>query len=287
MQLVPRLVVFTAFCAGLLVPLAAAQPEGDGVLPRIHAYVAKFQRELPSIVAEEHYVQIATNSGASSRGATSSERVLRSDVLMITVPGTIGWVSFRDVFEVDGQRIRDREDRLLKLLQSPSADAMAQARRLADESARYNLGRVHRTTNLPDSALVYLQAASASRMKFEAPRATAPVDGAETVIIRFRETGRPTFVTSRRGSNVPASGQVWAHAASGAIVKTEFKLSDVWSDGMFVVEFALDERSGLRLPAKMTERYSTPSEVVNATAQYSNVRRFNVSTDETLRRPPG
>ena len=215
------------------------------------------------------------------------ERVLRSDVLMITVPGTIGWVSFRDVFEVDGQRIRDREDRLLDLLRSPNADALAQARRLADESARYNLGRVHRTTNLPDSALVYLQAASASRMKFDAPRASAPVDGAETVVIRFRETGRPTIVTSRRGSNVPASGQVWAHAATGAIVKTEFRLSDMSTDGVFVVEFALDERSGLRLPAKMTERHTSPSEEVRATAQYSNVRRFNVSTNETLRKPPG
>ena len=285
MQLVRRLAVFTACCAGVFVPLAAAQPEGAGVLPRIHAYVERFQRELPSIVAEEHYVQVATSTTRARR--RSVERVLRSDVLMITVPGTIGWVSFRDVFEVDGQRIRDREDRLLDLLRSPDANAMAQARRLAAESARYNLGRVHRTTNLPDSALVYLQAASASRMKFDAPRASAPVDGAETVVIRFRETGRPSIVTARRGSNVPASGQVWAHAATGAIVKTEFRLSDVWSDGVFVVEFAVDEQSGLRFPAKMTERYTTPSEEVRATAQYSNVRRFNVSTNETLRKPPG
>lgn len=280
MQLSRRLAAFTACCAGACVPLAA-QPDGAGILPRIHAYVERFQRELPSIVAEEHYVQIATG------GTASRERVLRSDILMITVPGTIGWVSFRDVFEVDGQRIRDREDRLLDLLRSPNADSLAQARRLADESARYNLGRVHRTTNLPDSALVYLQAASASRMKFDTPRASAPVDGAETVIIRFRETGRPTFVTSRRGSNVPASGQVWAHAATGAIVKTEFTLSDLSSDGVFVVEFAVDERSGLRFPAKMTERYTTSGELVRATAQYSNVRRFNVSTNETLRKPPG
>jgi hypothetical protein len=280
-QLVRRLAVFTAFCAGVFVSLAAAQPGGADLLPRIHAYVERFQHELPSIVAEEHYVQIVTGAAASA------ERVLRSDVLMITVPGTIGWVSFRDVFEVDGQRIRDREDRLLKLLRSPDANAMAQARRLAAESARYNLGRVHRTTNLPDSALVYLRAASASRMKFDAPRASAPVDGAETVVIRFRETGRPSIVTSRRGSNVPASGQVWAHAATGAIVKTEFRLSDLSADGVFVVEFAIDERSGLRVPAKMTERYTTPSDEVHATAQYSNVRRFNVSTDETLRKPPG
>ena len=217
----------------------------------------------------------------------SGKRVLRSDVLMVTAPGTIGWVLFRDVFEVDGERIRDRADRLLALLQSPDADAMAQARRLAAESARYNLGRVQRTTNLPDSALLYLKAASAPRMKFDAPRASTPVDGAETVVIRFRETGRPTIVTSLRGSNVPASGQLWAHAASGAIVKIELKLSDMSTDGVFVVEFAVDERSGLRFPAKMTERYTSPSEVVNATAQYSNVRRFNVSTNETLRKPPG
>lgn len=295
MQLLRRLAIFTACCAGAFVPLSASQPGDAGLLPRIHAYVERFQRELPSIVAEEHYVQAV--SGWSSTGTTgtttpgsqlrSTKRELRSDILMITVPGTIGWVSFRDVFEVDGRRIRDREERLLGLLQSPDANAMAQARRLADESARYNLGRVHRTVNLPDSALIYLQAASASRMRFEAPRAAAPVDGAETVVIRFRETGRPTFVMSRRGSNMPATGRVWAHGATGAIVKTEFTLSDVSGRGVFAVEFAVDERSGLRLPAKMTERHSSSAEEVRATAHYSNVRRFNVVTGETLRKPPG
>ena len=296
MQLGRQLAFFTAGCAGVIVPLAAAQPQGVDPLPRIHAYVERFQRELPSIVAEEHYVQVVTNSNSPSVDADASgrldavasgTRVLRSDVMMVTLPGAVGWVLFRDVFEVDGQRIRDREDRLLALLHSPNADAMAQARRLAAESARYNLGRVQRTTNLPDSALLYLKAASASRMKFEAARASASVDGAETVVIRFRETGRPTIVTSLRGSNVPASGQVWAHAATGAIVKIEFKLSDMATDGVFVVEFAFDELSGLRLPAKMTERYASPNEDVRATAQYSNVRRFNVSTNETLRKPPG
>lgn len=217
----------------------------------------------------------------------STERELRSDILMITVPGTIGWVSFRDVFEVDGRRIRDREERLLGLLQSPNANAVAQARRLADESARYNLGRVLRTINLPDSALVYLQAASASRMKFETPSASDAVDGAETVVIRFREIGRPTVVRSGRGANMPATGRVWAHAATGAIVKTEFTLSDRAARGVFTVEFAVDERSGLRLPAKMTERHSSSAEEVRATAQYSNVRRFSVLTGETLRKPPG
>lgn len=255
----------------------------------------RIDRRNSSIVAEEHYVQIVTGTTTLSAEALESgrvnalpseKRVLRSDVLMVTLSGAMGWVLFRDVFEVDGQRVRDREDRLLALLQSPNTDAMAQARRLASESALYNLGRVQRTTNLPDSALLYLKAASASRMKFDAPRAAGP-DGAETMVIRFRETGRPTIVTTLRGSNVPASGQVWAHAATGAIVRIEFKLSDMSTDGQFVVDFAFDGQSGLRLPAKMPERYVSPSEDVRATAQYSNVRRFNISTNETLRKPPG
>jgi hypothetical protein len=294
--LVQRLAVVAASCAVVFVPVAAAQPEGADLLPRIHAYVERFQRQLPSIVAEEHYVQVVTNTNVPAGNEIASgrldtvapgRRVLRSEVLMITGPVMSGWVLFRDVFEVDGQRIRDREDRLLALLQSPDADAMAQARRLAAESARYNLGRVQRTANLPDSALLYLTAASASRVQVDAPRASAPVDGAETVVIRFRETGRPTIATSLRGSNVPASGQVWAHAATGAIIKTELKLSDLSTDGVFVVEFAFDEPSGLRLPATMTEHYTSPNEDVRATAQYSNVRRFNVLTNETMRKPPG
>jgi hypothetical protein len=267
-----------AISATVTSPAAQAPPD---VLSRIRAYVERFQQELPSLVAEENYVQAVTAT------MSSNKRVLRSDVLMVSVPGIAGWVSFRDVFEVDGRQLRDREDRLLKLLQSPGTDGLAQARKLAEESARFNLGKVTRTTNLPDSALIYLQASSASRMKFESARPASPVDGQETVVVRFRETGRPTIVTSPRGSSVPASGQVWAHAATGAIVKTEFKLSDLASSAVFVVEFALDERLGLRLPVKMTEHYSSTNEEVRATAQYTNVRRFNVATNETLRKPPG
>ena len=79
-------------------PLTAAQPQGADLLPRIHAYVERFQRELPSIVAEEHYLQVVTNTNSPSADAiadgrvdpvASVKRVLRSDVLMITVPGTM------------------------------------------------------------------------------------------------------------------------------------------------------------------------------------------------------
>ena len=47
------------------------------------------------------------------------------------------FASFRDVFDVDGRPVRDRDQRLQKLfLSAPAATAIDQAQRIADESAR-------------------------------------------------------------------------------------------------------------------------------------------------------
>lgn len=267
----------------MLVWLAAspsAQPAAVDLLPRIQAYVEKLEQE--ALVAEEHYLQ-----NWSNRDQTPQRRVLRSDLLMLSLPGAARWMSFRDVFQVDERPIRDREDRLLKLLQSPSADTLAQSRRLAEESARYNLGNVTRTVNLPDSALIYLHRSVPPRVKFDAPRKWQAVDGIETVVIRFTETGRPTIVRTPAGRNVPAWGRVWAQVTTGAIVRTELTLTDRAAVAVNVVDFAFDERLGLRVPVKMTERYTAPSEYVTATAQYSNFRRFSVATSEKVGKPPG
>ena len=41
------------------------------------------------------------------------------------------------------------------------------------------------------------------------------------------------------------------------------------------------------MPIKMTERYSMTGETIDAVARYSDFRRFTVSTDEKLTKPPG
>ena len=40
---------------------------------------------------------------------------MRSDLLLVRVPGRDGWLPFRDVYEVDGRAVRDRSERLKKL----------------------------------------------------------------------------------------------------------------------------------------------------------------------------
>lgn len=130
----------------------------------MQAFATRYQRDAPSLVAEERYLQNITYSRADTRGTSWSgnpappvteSREMTSELVMVRLAGSSGWVSLRDVLTVDKRRIRDREERLLNLLRSPDSSAFAQASKLAEESARFNLGRVRRTMNVPDIALEY------------------------------------------------------------------------------------------------------------------------------------
>jgi hypothetical protein len=89
----------------------------DVVLPRLFAYVERFDREFGSMVVEERYEQTLRRVAGTGVPGGETRRVLRSDFLLVNVPGQ-GWMPFRDVFEADGRRIRDREDRLTALFLS-------------------------------------------------------------------------------------------------------------------------------------------------------------------------
>lgn len=265
--------------AGLGVPVAA-QSAPDAV-ERVRAFAVQYQRNAPSLVASEEYVQNLTTGRGGGR-----QQVVIAELVMVRLPGTAGWVSFRDVLTVDKRAIRDREERLLTLLQSPAADAITQARKIAEESARFNLGQLTRTMNVPDVALEYLQPIHAGRIKFDPPR-TEMIDGRPVVVLRFAETSGPSIVRSPIGADVLGRGRVWAEPDSGAIVRTELLLGDRLSRGTCTVEFQIDSRLGIRVPIKMTERYSGRGEVIDAVARYSNFRSFAVSTTEKVAKPPG
>jgi hypothetical protein len=259
---------------------AAAQSVPDAIAS-VRAFAQQYQREAPSLVAFEDYVQNAT-----FRAVTGKQQVTTAELVMVRLPGAAGWVSFRDVLTVDKRPVRDREERLLKLLQSPEPSALAQARRIAEESARFNLGRITRTMNVPDIALEYLQPRQGARIRFEALR-NETIDGRPVVVLRFTESAGPSIVRNLMGADLLARGRVWAEPDSGAIVRTELLLEDRASRGACTVDFRVDPRLGIRVPIKMTERYATTGETIDAVARYSDFRRFTVSTDEKLAKPPG
>ena len=140
------------------------------LLGRAGWYVLDFLEKFSNVVSEETYLQDSTVPMQSSAvigraGATARNRRLKSDFLLVSVSTAQDWVPFRDVFEVDAQPVRDREQRLTRLFLKPSLDSLQQANRIQDESARYNLGNMKRTVNNPVLGVVVLQADMQHRFK--------------------------------------------------------------------------------------------------------------------------
>jgi hypothetical protein len=225
------------------------------------------------------------NATYTARNAVEHQ-VTTAELVMVRLHAAEGWVAFRDVLTVNKRPVRDREQRLLKLLQSPEPSALAQARRIAQESARFNLGRLTRTMNVPNMALEYLQTGHAARIRFAQLRDDT-IDGRPVVVLRFEELAGPSLIRNMAGRDLLARGRVWAEPGSGAIVRTELLVEDRLSKGTCTVDFGLEPRLGIHVPIKMTERYRTSVETIDAVARYSDFRSFRVSTSETVTKPPG
>ena len=286
----PRLAPGSSFRTVCLLAAIAASPAAfavfaagtqsePGIVERIQAFAERYQRDAPSLVAEERYLQNVTPSRGEPR-----HREMTSELVMVRLAGSAGWVMMRDVLVVDKRRLRDREERLLKLLQSPQANAFAQAQELARESARFNIGQLTRTINVPDLAIEYLIPKHTGRMQFEALR-NATIDGVDVSVIRFREVRGPSIIRNLNGRDVFADGRVWADGG-GEIVRTELIIRDRQSVGTNVVDFRIDPRVSMRVPVKMTERYVAAGESIEAVATYTNFRSFAVATTEKLTKPP-
>jgi len=255
-------------------------PETQGLLAKAADYIAGYQREYSMLVAEEHYVQ-------NARTATQD---LRSDLLLVRPEGVDAWVSFRDVFEVNGKPIRDRDDRLRRLFLDPSAEAQAQLAAIKDESARYNIGQVERNINVPLYALKFLEAVNLSRSRFSLS-GTKDVGGVAATRIAFQEVARPTLVTLNRSGDIAAAGSFLIDPASGAVVGSTMQFLFPFDGARleFVVRYERDADLGLWVPAEMTERYSLRGATadrawaVDSRATYAKFRRFQVKAETTIK----
>jgi hypothetical protein len=206
--------------------------------------------------------------------------VLVSDFLLVQVPGE-GWMPFRDVFERNGQKLRDREERLANLfLNGSSRSSVEQARQIMLESTRYNIGTIERTINLPTLPMVYLTEAHRGRFQFELVRRD-PDDG---TLVQFREVKGPTYISTRNGRDMPSTGRFWLDEASGAIRRTELDVEDSTVEAHIKVNYRLDGGLGVWVPVRMEERYRDrgSSSEVRGVATYSRFRKFQVSTSEEI-----
>ena len=93
-------------------------------------------------------------------------RRMRSDLLLVKPAGAEDWIDFADVFEVDGEPVRDRNDRPSSGCFSIRAKPQGQTAAILREAPRYNIGSVDRNVNIPVLPLLFLESKNQSRFKF-------------------------------------------------------------------------------------------------------------------------
>jgi hypothetical protein len=261
--------------------LSADEPGLKDVLRRMAAYVQAYGEKASIFVATEHYTQHVTGGDRPA----PEDRVTVADFAIVRAEGLGGWVGFRDVLEADGERIGDHRDRLLKVLSDVSG-SLDEAKRLSDESARYNIGPVSRNFNVPTAALFFFSPQNLDRFKFT--RKSVAPDG--TWEIAFRETERPTLVRTPEGRSVPSEGSVWVRASDGTVLRTILQMKEFArgtaaarraGTAQIDVSYARISDIDMWLPQVMVESYEMPRgarrERTTTEARYSDYRRFQTS----------
>jgi hypothetical protein len=298
---------FLAF--GLTASLASAQeapvpvpaPPLSLVLSRAATYVETFAERVSGFVTAESYVQdvftpinrFGARPGGMRPYSGAIHRELKSDLLLVRPVGSDGWMQFRDVTEVDGKKLKDRNDRLARLFLEPSKSTAAQSRKIMDESSRYNIGDIERNINLPVLALAVLDRRMQGGFQFDVEKANDKVDlpkssafapPADALVITFRETQPRTMVASPQGRNLQSSGRFWLDRVTSQVYMTEIGIDDVWLKAQIFVAYGPVDTINLPVPVEMHEHYENKlnGTKVDGAATYSNFREFTVNVDEDI-----
>jgi hypothetical protein len=272
------------------------------VLARADRYVTTLHQQLSGIVAEEIYVQSA-RSMRQAGSAVQSRRTLRSDLLLVRPPEADRYIEFRDVFEVNGRAVRDRDERLTELFLKPTSGNADRIRAIVDESARHNIGDIPRNVNTPMLTLYFLQRDKQQHFRFRRAKSGQPALGTgsampgrsaamfrvttEMWVVEFRETERPTIIKTDRGRDFPATGRFWIDPQTGAVMMSELVMENSEVTATINVSYQSEPMLGFLVPVEMRERYRARDERVEGLATYGRFRQFQVRTGEIIAKPPG
>ena len=266
----------------------------DEVMTRVGAYVAAYGEKTSVVVAREVYVQGFTIAG----GPGDRPRALVAEFAIVRTGD--GWTGFRDVIEVDGTPVHDRPDRLAALLTS-SSPTVGEAMRIANESARFNVGPVVRNFNTPTTAMFFFLPEHLARFTFSR-KGTSTIDRVVVMEIAFKETRSPTFVMTRAGTDVPVEGSLWVSTVDGTVMRTRLRMRNfadavvprtlaggvtrLNSSADIDVTYQRPPGMDLWLPATMVERYEGPIEGrtraipgrATTRATYSDFKQFSTTS---------
>jgi hypothetical protein len=267
--------------AASLAAVGATSTPLSTLLDRTSAYVDNFLQAFSTVVADERYVQDA-RAPVSSEGPGAAEMPrhveLRSDFLFVTTDAEANWLTFRDVYAVNGRPVRDREERLAKLFLHSDGNRIERAGQITLDGYRYNIGSPDRTIANPLVVLGLLQQKYRGRFQF-ALRGIDQALGPDTWIIKFDERVRPTILRTADRRDVSTSGRVWVDGASGRILQTELNTS---TGDRVLTLFRYDDQIKVAVPVEMRDLTWFNRAPITGVATYANLRRFVVTTSQDL-----
>jgi hypothetical protein len=276
--------IFVVMC-GLAAPARAQSPGLDEILDKASEYVERYERTFVGVVSEESYRQQVRGgrTGTDLRGfpieGPSQRRDLKSDVLLVRPPAADRWIQFRDVFEVDGKPVSDRDDRLTKLFLQPSADAWRQEADIAAASSRYNIGAVNRTVNLPVLALSVLEPQNRVWFTFKIGKRSGA-----TVELEYQEEDRGrTMIHTNDNQPMRAHGRFTVDTATGHVRASLLATETATLRAQIEVTYGAEPAVDMLVPREMRERYTLKDgSTIDGRATYAKFRRYQVKVDERI-----
>lgn len=246
------------------------------------AYVAEYQQQLTSVLADEIYSQEVTTDTPLQPGMPSL-RHMRSEVFFMFISGNQDWMAIRDVIAVDGRAVDRRPDIRHALRTLPT-------RRVAStfkaHNSRFNIGRTYRNFNEPTLSLLVFDAKHRKRFSFKRTRVHAEGDTL-LVTLAFKEKESPTLIGDLDSGRVFSTGEMVVEAGTGRVRNAAIEADTDAVKSRLETTYAPDERLGIWVPAVFRERYvrdgrsqgrsvdrSAGREEILCEARYSNFRRF-------------
>jgi hypothetical protein len=181
---------------------------------------------------------------------------------------------FRDVREVDGKPVREKQDRITKLFLEPFNNAIRRAQDIHRDGLRNSVdnGRLMD----PLTVIGYLQPEYQSGFRISLG------DVAHSLGPDIREINL-TPTPARAKTALPA--RAWVSEATGEVVKTELRSGFGARAEVTTTTFGADPVLKIRVPLEMKDEVPRGSDDFIGTATYSNFRRFEVRTEADVQVP--
>jgi len=276
----------SAAVAAALFVAAPGKERVEDVVQRGAQWVQRFERDFITVIADETYDQSVTRSVTPSQ-----HRQIRSEILFVRGAADDTWLTVRNVLSYADEgkppvEVPDSHDRLQRTLAAADGDGRRAVRQLADEGARFNIGRIARNFNSPTLALQWLDEGHRARFRFRL-EGQEPVGADAALRLSYNERQHPTLIQANY-RDTELSGRIWTRASDGAVLRTSMELVAEANRGLtgvkslVTVDYIQDPKLGTMVPSRMVEELRwrgnrVNDEVIRGTAVYSNYRVFETS----------